>query len=56
MGSFVDQPSIHPFVPGCYAGYGDPKDPNDFMKEFVEELKQLKENGVEVTKNRILKK
>lgn len=45
-----------PFVLGCYSGYGDPKDSNDFMKEFVEELKHLKANGLEVTKNRILKK
>lgn len=56
IGSFVDQPTIRPFEPGCYAGYGDPKDPNDFMKEFVEEVRHLQENGIEVTKNRILKK
>lgn len=56
MGSFADQPTIPPFVPGCYAGNGDPKDPNDFLKEFVEEIKLLKEKGIEVTKNRILKK
>lgn len=56
MGSFVDQPSLSPFVPGCYAGDADPADPDDFMREFVAEVKHLNENGIAVTKDRIVKK
>lgn len=56
MGSFVDQPTIHPFVTGCYAGNADPADPNDFLREFVAEVKELKENGILVTKDKIKKK
>lgn len=56
MGSFVNQPIILPFVPGCYAGPSDPLDIDNFVKEFVEELENLQRNGVRVTKNGILKK
>lgn len=56
LGSFVNQPTIRPFAAGCYSGYGDPKDPNDLMEEFVEEVKMLQKNGIYVTKDRVLKK
>lgn len=56
MGSFVNQPNIRPFVPGCYSGPADPLDVDDFLKEFVEEIEHLQKNGVEVTKNCVLKK
>lgn len=55
MGSFVNQPFVEPFVIGCYSGSGDPIDVDDFMKEFVEEIKRLQKNGVRVTKNQTLK-
>lgn len=56
MASFVNQPTISPFVVGCYAGYGDPADVDDFMREFVDELKYLMKNGIKVTKNNLVKK
>lgn len=56
MASFANEQTIEPFVVGCYAGNGDPIDIDDFMREFVEEVKKLQENGVEVSKNRIIKK
>lgn len=56
IGSFVDQPTVQPFVPGCYSGNADPADPNDFMREFVDEVKKLQENGIFVTKERMKKK
>lgn len=56
MGSFVDMPNLRPFVSGCYAGKGDPTNIDDYMREFVEELKVITENGVYVTKDRIHKK
>lgn len=55
MGSFTNQPFIPPFVVGCYSGNCDPVDVDDFMKEFVEEVKLLQQNGIEVTKDRIVK-
>lgn len=56
MGSFANQPYIRPFVVGSYSGDSDPVDVDDFFKEFVEEIKLLQKNGVEVTKDRIVKK
>lgn len=56
MGSFVNQPFVRPFVVGCYSGNCDPVDVDDYFKEFVEEIKLLQKNGVEVTKDRIVKK
>lgn len=56
MGSFANQPYIRPFVVGCYSGKCDPVDVDDYMKEFVEEIKWLQKNGIEVTKDKIVKK
>lgn len=56
MGSFVDIPNLRPFVVGCYAGKGDPANVDDYMREFVEELKFIIKNGVDVTKDRVHKK
>lgn len=56
MGSFVDQPNIRPIVVACYGGKGDPADIDDYMKEFVAELKKLLRDGLEVTKNKVNKK
>lgn len=55
MGSFVNEPTIEPFVCGLYAEDSDPEDPDDYMREFVEEVKHLTENGITVTKDRVLK-
>lgn len=55
MGSFAHHPYIRPFVVACYSGTSDPVDVNDFMREFVEEIKLLQQKGIEVTKDRIVK-
>lgn len=55
MGSYVGQPKIRPIVVGCYSGKGDPSDPDDFLREFVDELIHLTSNGILVTKDKILK-
>lgn len=55
MGSFAQYPQLRPFVIGCYSGNRDPVDVDDFMKEFVEEMKLLQQNGIEVGKNRVVK-
>lgn len=47
MWSFVNQPTIRPFVNGCYFGPCDPVDIDDYMKELVAELEHLQKNGVE---------
>lgn len=55
MGSFAHHHELRPFVVGCYSGSSDPDDVDDFMKEFVQEIKNLQENGIELTKDRIVK-
>lgn len=55
MGSFAHYPYLPPFVVGCYSGKTDPVDVDDFLKEFVQEVKLLQENGIEVSKNRVVK-
>ncbi|CAN7993168.1 unnamed protein product, partial [Ixodes hexagonus] len=37
------------FVIGCYHGYSKPASVHDYLKDFVEELLQLIENGFEVS-------
>lgn len=56
MASFVGYPKIRPFVVGSYSGKGDPADVDDYMREFVDELKELNSNGVAATKDKINKK
>lgn len=55
MASFAEFPLMRPFVVGCYAGNSDPVDVDDFMREFVEEIKLLQRDGIEVSKDRIVK-
>lgn len=55
LGAFVDQPNISPFLIGCYYGNGDPESTDDYIKEFVNEIKELSENGCKVTPREILK-
>lgn len=55
MGSFVNQPTIRPFVSGCYAGPCDPIDVDDFMMEFVAEIESLQKNGVELKNGQVKK-
>lgn len=55
MGSFAHHPYIRPFVVACYSGTSDPVDIDDFMREFVQEIKLLQKKGIEVTKDRIVK-
>lgn len=56
MGAFVNQPYAEPFVNGCYSGNGDPIDVDDFTREFVDEIKQLREKGVFVGQNQTHKR
>lgn len=55
LGAFVDEPNISPFLIGCYCGYADPKNTDDYIQEFVTEMREIMENGCNVTPREILK-
>lgn len=56
MASFANFPYLRPFTVSCYSGKSDPVDVDDFMREFVEEIKLLQRDGVKVSKDGIVKK
>lgn len=56
LGSFPNQLNISPFVIGAYVGYADPGSIEDFLKEYVEELLEILQNGAEVTRQLIRKR
>ena len=43
-------PNVKPMVIGIYSGYGKPGDVNNFLRRFVEEIKQVLENGITIKK------
>lgn len=49
LGAFSANLNISPFLIGAYVGYHDPGDIDDFLSDFVNELKILLVNGVNVT-------
>lgn len=55
LGAFPNKPNTSPFVIGAYTGYADPSSINDFLAEFVDEVRDLLENGIEVTPQLIWK-
>ena len=46
LGSFCDNKNFKPFVIGCYVGKTHPNSSELFLKDFVEEAKDLIDNGV----------
>lgn len=55
LGAFADQPNISPFLIGCYYGNADPGSRDDYLKEFVDEMGEIMENGCSVTPREVLK-
>lgn len=55
LGAFVDQPNVSPFLIGCYYGYEDPESIDDYIKESVDEMTEIRDNGCKVTPREILK-
>lgn len=51
MGSISDMPNIQPFLIGVYVGKTQPKCPNDFLKEFGDEILHLQNTGGISVKN-----
>lgn len=49
LGSFSSSLNSSPFLIGAYVGYHDPDDIDNFLLDFVNELKVLLVNGVNVT-------
>lgn len=55
LGAFTNRLNVSPFVIGAYVGYANPASINDFLIEFVDEVKEIQENGCEVTPRKIMK-
>lgn len=55
LGSYVNYPQIEPFIIGVFLGKGHPKSPNEFMKDFCDEVVVLKNKGIEVSKKKLIK-
>lgn len=51
LGSVVGFPCKRPFVIGCFSGNGKPKNINDYLREFVDEVQILEKNGVLIGSN-----
>lgn len=51
MGAFVDRPNVKPFLIGCYTGKAQPNCPNDFLKDFCDEILLLRSTGGITVKN-----
>lgn len=56
LGACVDKLNMRPFVVHCYAGYRHPVDIDNYLIEFVDEMKSIMEHGVLVSKKQIRKK
>lgn len=54
LGLIKDLPGSCPFSVGIFHGYKKPSDPDDYLKEFVEELNHLLHTGIDY-KGKILK-
>lgn len=46
MCAIVDQNQLTPFLNGCYAGYKSPKDCEQLLKDLLDEIEILREDGV----------
>jgi hypothetical protein len=44
LGAFVNQRHISPFIIGVYCGYGSPKSINEYLADFVDEIKHINAN------------
>lgn len=55
LGAFANIDEISPFIIGVYVGKKQPDDFNIYLKKFVEECVKLYEEGIFVTKSKILK-
>jgi hypothetical protein len=54
LGSFVNKREVKPFLIGLYVGNGSPKSIEAYLKDLVEELKLIKENGgIEINGNKV---
>lgn len=51
MAAFVDKPNERPFLIGCYCGKAGPACPDDFLREFVNEVEYLNSEGGVVVKH-----
>lgn len=51
LGSLSDYPQIKPFLIGAYIGVQKPENPNEFLSEFVNELKSLPHEGIIINEN-----
>lgn len=51
IGAFVDKPNVRPFLIGCYCGKAGPTYPDDFLRDFCEEMESLNSQGGVVVKH-----
>lgn len=55
MGAFVNQKNFRPFLIGCYVGYKQPQSSSQYLSDFVDEVKNLKQNGILVNRSQLPK-
>lgn len=53
--TLIDRMNINPYLVHAYAGPGKPKDVDNYLKEFCEEITDLEISGVQCGKSRVLK-
>jgi hypothetical protein len=50
LGNFCDNSTLHPFLIGCYVGYGGPNSINDYLGSLIDEVLIINENnGIEIS-------
>lgn len=49
LGAFPGQPDTSPFLIGCYVGRADPGDIEVYLQEFIDEIRDVTNNGCLVT-------
>ncbi|XP_067637611.1 uncharacterized protein [Eurosta solidaginis] len=55
LGALVDHPKVGPFLIACFQGNSKPPNPDDFLMSFCNEVTNLRENGIKVGSNEVIK-